>query len=183
MVNKTEKKFIDAALKIFAEKGYKGATTRIIADEAGFSELTLFRKFKNKENLFNKVLEQNLNSVKKELDDAFAANQSEDPDVFLRTLITDIFKIAENNFEFIFLVNTQKLAHTGPSRADFVEHLSNYIAEKLPNREIDYDAFAISIYSYVFIISQTKLYEPTLFNYDVVMEGFIKNALKLFTIH
>ena len=31
MVDKTEQKILDAALKIFAEKGYKGATTRGIA--------------------------------------------------------------------------------------------------------------------------------------------------------
>jgi len=31
-----EQKFLDAALKIFAEKGYKGATTVTIAKEAGF---------------------------------------------------------------------------------------------------------------------------------------------------
>jgi AcrR family transcriptional regulator len=182
MVGKTEQKFLDAALKIFAEKGYKGATTRLIAKEAGFSELTLFRQFENKENLFNKVLTQNFIKLKNELNDALAANQSEDPNVFLRTLITDIVRISENNFEFMFLANTQKVGDTGPLRADFMEHLSKHIEKNLPNREIDYDAFAISIYSYAFIFCQTKFYEPTFFNHDQALEGFIKNSLKLFAL-
>lgn len=46
MADETKQKILDAALKIFAEKGYKGATTMSIAEEAGFSEKTLFRKFK-----------------------------------------------------------------------------------------------------------------------------------------
>ncbi len=56
MVDKTEQKILDVALKEFAEEGYVGARTRIIAEKSGFSEMTLFRKFKTKENLFNMVL-------------------------------------------------------------------------------------------------------------------------------
>lgn len=180
MVDKTEQKFIEASLKIFAEKGYKGATTRIIADEAGFSELTLFRKFKNKENLFNKVLAVNIEKVQKDMDKAFINNVSEDPEVFLRTLITDVARIAEDNYEFIFLSNTQKSGNTDSLRAKFVKLMSKYIEKNLPNREIDYDAFALSLNSYTFMISQTRHYEQDWFDYDNALEGFIKNALKLF---
>ncbi len=31
----TEQKILDAALKIFAKKGYDAATTRVIAEESG----------------------------------------------------------------------------------------------------------------------------------------------------
>ncbi|EKQ54768.1 MAG: transcriptional regulator [Methanobacterium sp. Maddingley MBC34] len=180
MVGKTEQKFLDAALEIFAEKGYKGATTRLIAQKAGFSELTLFRKFKSKENLFNKVLTQNVAKVKEDVAKSLADNVSESPDVFLRTLITDIARIAEDNYEFIFLSNTQKTGNIDPMRAEFVEYLGKYLEEKLPGREIDYNAFALSLYSYIFMISQTKHYEKGYFNYDQALEGFIKNILKLF---
>lgn len=180
MVGKTEQKFLDAALEIFAEKGYKGATTRLIAQKAGFSELTLFRKFKSKENLFNKVLTQNVAKVKESVAKSLADNVSESPDVFLRTLITDIARIAEDNYEFIFLSNTQKTGNIDPMRAEFVEYLGKYLEEKLPGREIDYNAFALSLYSYIFMISQTKHYEKGFFNYDQALEGFINNILKLF---
>jgi AcrR family transcriptional regulator len=41
----------DAALKVLAERGYSGATTRRIADAAGVNEVTLFRRFGDKRQL------------------------------------------------------------------------------------------------------------------------------------
>jgi len=63
MTDKTEQKILGAALKIFSEKGFKGATTRVIAQESGFSELTLFRKFETKENLIKCVLTKNRETI------------------------------------------------------------------------------------------------------------------------
>ena len=48
---------IDSAMKIFIEKGYNGATTAGIAKEAGISEVTLFRYFTSKKELFMAGLE------------------------------------------------------------------------------------------------------------------------------
>ena len=59
MTDKTEQKILNASLKIFAEKGYNGATVMAIAEEAGFSEKTVFRKFKTKKNLYDTVLIKN----------------------------------------------------------------------------------------------------------------------------
>lgn len=44
------------ALKVFSQKGYLGATTKEIAREAGFAEVTLFRYFSSKEKLFEEVI-------------------------------------------------------------------------------------------------------------------------------
>ena len=67
MIDETERKLLDAALKIFSKKGYTDATTIAIADEAGFNEKTLFRKFKTKKNLYDQVLSLNAEKYKKEL--------------------------------------------------------------------------------------------------------------------
>jgi AcrR family transcriptional regulator len=47
---------MDAAAQQFAELGYKRATTRKIAQAAGVTEVTLFRHFGSKQNLFTAVL-------------------------------------------------------------------------------------------------------------------------------
>jgi len=52
----TKEKVLGAAIKLISEKGYLGATTREIAQEAGVTELTLFRHFGSKEQLFEQVL-------------------------------------------------------------------------------------------------------------------------------
>ncbi len=52
----TKEQLLKATLKLISEKGYIGATTREIAQEAGVTELTLFRHFGSKERLFEEML-------------------------------------------------------------------------------------------------------------------------------
>lgn len=49
---------LDAAAKVFAEAGFRGATTRRIAQEAGVNEVTLFRQFGSKEGLIREAVVQ-----------------------------------------------------------------------------------------------------------------------------
>lgn len=56
-VQQTRNRILEAAAKTFAAHGYSGSTTRSIADSAGVSELTLFRHFHTKKNLFMQVVE------------------------------------------------------------------------------------------------------------------------------
>ena len=44
-------------MRVFAESGFRGATTRRIAEAAGVNEVTLFRQFKSKAALINEVAE------------------------------------------------------------------------------------------------------------------------------
>lgn len=52
----TRRRLFQAALELLAERGYKGATTRAIAERAGVSEVTLFRRFRSKEVLLREAL-------------------------------------------------------------------------------------------------------------------------------
>lgn len=52
----TRNRILSAALTLFSEKGYVGATTREIAVEAGVAELTLFRHFPKKELIMEELL-------------------------------------------------------------------------------------------------------------------------------
>ncbi|MEW6238613.1 MAG: TetR/AcrR family transcriptional regulator [Candidatus Omnitrophota bacterium] len=55
--NQTHERILQAALKVFSQSGYKGASTRAIAKEAGVNEVTLFRHFGNKQSLFAEMIE------------------------------------------------------------------------------------------------------------------------------
>jgi len=48
---------LEVAKKLFASKGFKGATTREIAQEAGVNEALIFRHFSSKQDLYWAVLE------------------------------------------------------------------------------------------------------------------------------
>ena len=47
---------LDAAARLYAEAGYRGATTRRIAVEAGVNEITLFRHFGSKDALMREAI-------------------------------------------------------------------------------------------------------------------------------
>src|SRR5689334_16077859 len=48
-------RILDAARRVYAQHGFRGATTRLIAIEAGVNEVTLFRTFGSKAALFQQV--------------------------------------------------------------------------------------------------------------------------------
>lgn len=56
MTEPTKQQLIDAALRVYSEGGFRGATTRRIADEAGVNEVTLFRLFGSKGALIEEAL-------------------------------------------------------------------------------------------------------------------------------
>lgn len=53
-------RIIEAAARIYAAHGYRGATTRRIAEEAGVNEVTLFRQFGSKSALLDAMVEASL---------------------------------------------------------------------------------------------------------------------------
>jgi AcrR family transcriptional regulator len=55
----TRQRILEAAVQLFSERGYDGATTRAIASLAGVNEVTLFRHFGSKKSLFQGMLRHN----------------------------------------------------------------------------------------------------------------------------
>ena len=56
----TRRRIIDAANALFGRIGYRRATTRAIAAEAGVNEVTIFRHFGSKKNLLHACIEHSL---------------------------------------------------------------------------------------------------------------------------
>ncbi len=57
-MNPIRERLLDAAARVYAETGYRGATTRRIAHEAGVNEITLFRHFGSKTTLILEAVRQ-----------------------------------------------------------------------------------------------------------------------------
>ena len=51
MIDDARHRILAAAARVYAQHGWRGATTRRIADEAGVNEVTLFRQFGSKDAL------------------------------------------------------------------------------------------------------------------------------------
>ena len=54
----TRERILDAGLRLFAQRGFTGATTKDIARSAGVNEVTLFRAFGSKKALFTAVISE-----------------------------------------------------------------------------------------------------------------------------
>lgn len=113
--NETRSKIMSVALKLFSEQGYYSTTTKQIANEAGVNEITIFRHFKTKENLFQEttedyVTEVHLEEIVKKIDDD---NFTENIRILSRKYIDLCFeniklykvqmKLADNEKEFVKL--------------------------------------------------------------------------------
>jgi len=53
----SERRFLDAALELFSEKGYEAASVREICERAGITRPTLYYFFKSKEGIYRALIE------------------------------------------------------------------------------------------------------------------------------
>jgi len=86
---------LDAARDLFAERGFKGTSTRDIAERAGVSEVMIFRHFGTKANLFQESVVEPFTSF---MQDYIADYHSREhgklsPEEEGRALYTSLFKV------------------------------------------------------------------------------------------
>jgi len=140
MKDSTRDKILEAALKVFSEKGYLGATTKEIATRADVAEITLFRHFSSKEMLFEKMINTySFLPVLKDLIPKLSEIQYEDAlikiaEKFIETLTERKDMIRIINFEMFRY--PQKMHETYHSFIDeIIETLASYFA-KMQKRRI-----------------------------------------------
>lgn len=177
MTSETERKILDAALKLFAEKGYTGATTRVIAEKAGVSELTLFRKFKNKRNLFDTLLTQNLEKMEKDFESVLINQKFDSPSDFLETFIRNYIESIEENFEVFFLVINDGTGKFEQSLSEFFKESAEYLKKNVGGNKLDPEAFAVTIAGFTYVICIEKHKERAIFNQEKLIENFINNSV------
>ena len=56
--DETKERILDAAIHLMCKKGFSSTSVREIAAEAGVSEMTLFRKFKNKQAILGEITDK-----------------------------------------------------------------------------------------------------------------------------
>lgn len=91
----TDHSILEAAMRVFVKEGYDGATTKSIAAEAGVNEVTLFRKFKSKENILRAVIIYNRDSALDTLNFIFI-NRTEKTDLY-----TSLIQLSQNLISFM----------------------------------------------------------------------------------
>lgn len=79
---------LDAALELFAEQGFEGATTTAIAARAGVTSGLLYFYFPGKEDLLAAAVESQMEHALKQLDITDEDTGDEPPEIVLRRIVT-----------------------------------------------------------------------------------------------
>ncbi|MGV3517554.1 TetR/AcrR family transcriptional regulator [Luteitalea sp.] len=124
---------LEAAVKVFAIAGFRGATTRRIAQEAGVNEVTLFRQFGSKEGL---ILEAVLRSVERLQDEAVLPTVPINPAAELLDWTTRHFEFVLRNNRLIKAAMADAQSHPdmaciGDRIGTSIEHTLRAYLERL----------------------------------------------------
>lgn len=144
-MNSTRNSIIDASLEVFSTKGYVSATTLEISKVAGVSEMTLFRHFKTKNNLF-------LTTIKQAMGESIANESTGDMSVSLKDYISSLLDekiniISKNNMLVKMLIR-ESLSNTLPEELKFTKviyaQVVNKISIYISYHHVDIDAVAFA---------------------------------------
>ena len=181
----TEDKILDATIKLLDKDGWKGATTKKIASEAGVNEITLFRKFNNKEQLLRAAKKRSANRFLEELDLLFKLDDGQEIKTYLTTIWRNASKMIDKRINLIRISMEEVRGIPFEEKVlpkiskMIIEHLVNYFQKKIDQgliRDIDPEVAALNIFSIVFQMDIVwKIYDqkPPVTD-ETIMENFLE---------
>lgn len=159
-VNKTtaredrKAQIIDSAMNIFVEKGYNGATTAGIAKEAGISEVTLFRYFASKKELFMAGLEPILITS---LENSIMASKDLPAIEKLKFILSDRIEFVSTHHQVIKLILMESQINPDVIDFDYINKIVSLLKEsiqvagiKIKNEEVSVRLLMGSILSFLY---------------------------------
>lgn len=124
----TEERILEAALNLFAEKGYTGSATSEIAKGAKVSEGTIFKYFPQKKDLLRKVIYKFIEVfgeqiVMSPLEKIYADNVGERPEIMMKKIIMNriqLFHSLKDHFKVLVV----EMQYDEELKDIFVEHVA-----------------------------------------------------------
>ncbi len=106
-MNKVDRKklILNAAMKVFVERGFKGSTTIEIAKAADISEVTLFRYFKSKQEIFLQGIEPILFST---LKGSLNSEYAESSGAKLENILYERISLISKNYQIVKLILSEE---------------------------------------------------------------------------
>lgn len=128
---------IDAAMELFANKGFRGTTTKKIAEKVGISEAAIFKYFATKKELYSAIIDRKVTEEPRFEFPTAAARRKDDLEVF-GTIARFIIEKTERDRTFLRLFYFSALEGHELSDMFFETHvrqlyafLSYYIMERI----------------------------------------------------
>lgn len=182
----TSNRIIEAFIELFRDCGYKGATTRAVAERAGVNEVTIFRHFKNKKGLMDAALQSISYSpfLEKKINEEMVWN-----------LEQDLWVIAEGYHEYMDTI--KDLVLIGMREADMFPELNeilvqipkqlkanlvSYFSEmkrigKLIDTDVELQAMNFIWLNFGYFLSKSRFGEHVI---SSTQNDFLKHSVQLF---
>ena len=182
-----EEKILKAALQLFSEKGYKGATTKALARKAGINEALIYRHFSEKSELYTAILQRKLKDTEQDFLPELQAGLDqpfEEGLYYLAQRIVSRFKKDQPFFRMMLfsgLENHPLSQWFLRQRLPIPEVLKNFFLEKLGGRtehdpEVAAKAFFGMLFHYATITQIFRV--PDYFPQDE--EGLLRDYVRIF---
>lgn len=113
-----------AAAALFSRQGYHGTATREIARLADVSEVTIFRHFENKEDIFESALTSSFTAITPRLDQFERISKGEPPETVLPKILGLLVDAAAFSPELVRLIAVAFLEVGGAAEEHCREHLA-----------------------------------------------------------
>lgn len=176
IVEDRREQIMDAALRVFSQKGFERTTNKDIADEAAITPGLIYHYFESKDNLLKAVIEEQspvglIHSLPQQILD-------QPPEIFLNFIGQKILEITESE-QFIRLLrvflpeviyNPSIITFNLSAIQEVSEFLVNYLQTKIDNGELRrFDAsLTVQVLTgslFAFVIRRHILHDPSALKY------------------
>ena len=182
-----EEKILEASFHVLEKEGKSKTTTRKIAKYANVSEVTLFRKFKNKKTLLKMTKEYYSTYLIEKLNEIFEYGNDTKIEDYLKRVFYDLVNLTETELNIIKIGIEEVRNITGENNLFLkitettLEKLSEFFTIKIARNEIrdlNPDILSLNIFSILFVsIILWKVYKKSL-QYEI--DKYISDFLDIF---
>ena len=127
--NSTNEKIVEATFEILREEGVSKATTKKIAAKAGVNEVTIFRNFKNKQNLIDATKEYYLQKFMDELANIFDFTDDVEIGDYLHDNFQELSNLSEKDFSILKIAMEE--VHEIPEKKLLISSINEVVLTKL----------------------------------------------------
>ena len=157
-LDKTEQKIVDATIFLLDKEGMNGTTTKKIAKKAEVSEVTVFRKFKSKDNLLKIAKIYYSDYFLEKISDIFTNYEDTDLESLLKNTWWKLVNFLDNNLDIIKIALDELMSSPEEEKMfskfsdEVLKNLTNIFQEQIDKgkiRKINPSAAALTVFSVI----------------------------------
>ncbi|HKM01539.1 MAG TPA: TetR/AcrR family transcriptional regulator [Sedimentibacter sp.] len=153
---------LNSALEVFVEKGYNGTTTQDIAKSSNVSEVTLFRYFSSKQEIYMEAIEPIIITT---LEDSIDATKDLNPKEKLRNIIIERIRLISKYHKVVRLILMENQVNPELGDLNYIKRISDLMKNsidkmgvKFTNNEFTLRVLMGSILSFLYLPETNEAY-------------------------